>query len=160
MIRSGMIKFGVMALGALLTGCVTDDGAAARAALIAQKDTAETACKSHYSPATPQNIVAFTQCLNQAHQETDAVLPDDVDILARMRADDVLIAMRVQNGELTVQQGIALMDRRSADALTEMKNRQFAIHQAYQAAQRPPTVNCRTWSDGAGIATQVYTSCQ
>jgi hypothetical protein len=71
-----------------------------------------------------------------------------------------VFAMRVQNGELTVQQGIALVDRRSADALTEMKNRQFAIQQAYQAAPPPPTVNCRTWSDGAGIATQVYMSCE
>src|SRR5262249_5945664 len=150
MIRSGMTKFGLLTLGALLAACVTDDGSAARAALIAQKDTAETACKSRYSPATPQNIVAFIQCLNQAHHETDAILPDDVDILARMRADDVLIAIRVQNGELTVQQGIALMDRRNADALTEMKHRQFAIQQAYQAAQPPPTVNCRTWSDGGG----------
>jgi hypothetical protein len=146
----------VLLLTAALIGCALDQTAQQRSAdLKQQAKAASDACESRFPSGNARTEVARSQCINNALAILMPTFGTNQDLVQRFMANRMVIAERVQNGNISWAEGMAEIQAKWSEVVTESRRRGettaaadwqafgqsvAAANQAYAAglAQSPP----------------------
>jgi hypothetical protein len=122
-------KAGVFVVVALLiAGCAGQRGAVGEAEAKQLQDQSYAAarkCDITYSPNDPKVAVARAKCHTEAWNILRPTMPYP-EVLDKLIAKRIEIGQKVQNGEMTVAQASAAIEKARADAATEEQQRRGA----------------------------------
>lgn len=95
--------------------------------LQAQSDAATAACNSTYAGApNPKTFVARIRCLNDAAMIALPNAGSDQDLLLAFWSERLVTAERVQDGKMTLDEGVAAITASWSRTVSESQNRQNA----------------------------------
>jgi hypothetical protein len=148
-----------LALTIAIAGCV-GNGVAAEDADYVRYRQAKAACDARFGPRDARKEkVAYVRCVNNAEHFISWRFPD---IQNSKEAARVAIAEKIERGLVTDHEGTAEIAAAESEAEAEATRRDALIRATAPPRvriERPP-IHCRTWADGFGITTQVYTDCE
>lgn len=123
----------LLAIGLALSGCgiaqhiQADEPAKQQAVpsaqLIQQSKTAMAACEAEFPAGNPKTAVARRKCINDGFAIRLPTFGPDQDLVQAVLADSMVIAGKVQNGQMTIAEGNAAMAKKWSQAVTESQQR-------------------------------------
>jgi hypothetical protein len=117
-----------IALGLLIAGCAAQRGAVGEAEAKQLQDQSYAAarkCDVTYSPNDAKVAVARAKCHTEAWNILRPTMPYP-EVLDQLIAKRIEIGQKVQNGEMTVAQASAAIEKARADAAAEEQKRRGA----------------------------------
>jgi hypothetical protein len=151
-LHGGKIAF--LAIGLLLAGCSTAAHTQADAQpklsdsqdaqLIEQSKTAMAACDAQFPAGDPKIAVARRKCVNGGFSIRLPTFGPDQDLVRAFLADSLVIAQKIQDGQMTIAEGNAAMAQRWTQAVAESQKRantkdSVLAQQSAAAAHQPVT---------------------
>ena len=155
----------LLAVNLALCGCAAarsaspddraEQPAAQSAQLIQQSKTAIAACDSEFPSGNPKTAVARRKCINDGFAIRLPTFGPDQDLVRGVLADSMVIAEKVQGGQMTIAEGNSAIAEKWSQAVTESQKRansknSVLAQQSSAAAQQQQAV--RPAADDATIA--------
>lgn len=123
----------VLAVGLALAGCSlaphlpaeepAKQQAAPNAQLMEQSKTAMAACDAQFPAGNPKTAVARRKCINDGFAIRLPTFGPDQDLVRGVLADSMVIAEKVQNGDMTIAEGNAAIAEKWSQAVTKSQQR-------------------------------------
>jgi hypothetical protein len=126
-IRSLIISLALSGCGIAQHNIQADDPAkqpaVPSAQLIQQSKTAMAACDTQFPAGDPKTAVARRKCINDGFAIRLPTFGPDQDLVRGVLTDSMVIAQKVQNGQMTIAEGNAAIAEKWSQAVTESQRR-------------------------------------